>query len=43
MPRELRNAVDTDRDRRVSRERGRDRVVHRDALVGEQLVEHGLA
>ena len=26
-----------------SRERGRDRVVQRDALVGEQLVEHGLA
>ncbi len=43
MPRELRNTVDTDRDGRVGRERGRDRVVQRDALVGEQFVEHGLA
>ena len=43
VPRELRDAVDTDRDGRVSRERGRDRAVQRDALVGEQLVEHGLA
>ena len=43
MPRELRNTVDADRDGRVGRERGRDRVVQRDAFVGEQLVEHGLA
>ena len=41
MPRELRDTVDPDRDGRVSRERGRDRVVQRDALVGEQFVEHG--
>ena len=43
MPGELRDAVDADRDGRVGRERGRDRVVQRDALVGEELVEHRLA
>ena len=43
MPRELRDTVDTHPDGWLSGERGRDRVVQRDALVGEQFVEHGLA
>ena len=43
MPRQLRDPVDTRRHSRVGRQRSRDRAMHRDALVWQQLVEHGLA
>ena len=41
MPRELRDPIDTNPCGRVGRERGRDRVVQRDALVGEQRPSPG--